>query len=103
MKILVIGLGSIGQRHLNNLVSLGYNDLSVVTSKTSFEVKGTPVKVLPSLSEALNSGTFDAAVLCTPTAFHVPAILQLLQAKINRIYIEKPVSHNLEKIDEILQ
>jgi predicted dehydrogenase len=103
MRILVIGLGSIGQRHLNNLIGLGYNDLSVVTSKPSFEVNGLSIPSFTSVEQALDNQAFDAAVLCSPTAFHMPAILELLQAKIKRIYIEKPVSHNLEQVDEVLK
>ena len=33
MKILIVGSGSIAKRHLNNLKSLGYNDIIVLKRK----------------------------------------------------------------------
>lgn len=33
MKILIVGFGSIGKRHFNNLVALGYRDFQVLTSQ----------------------------------------------------------------------
>jgi len=33
MKILICGLGSIGLRHLNNLVKLGYKDIIIFSSR----------------------------------------------------------------------
>ena len=103
MNILVVGLGSIGMRHLNNIISLGYSKISVVTSKRSFLHDSCLVKSYCSLSEAVAKNSFDAVLVCTPTAYHVPAIIELLCANIGRIYVEKPISHNLDRIKEVLE
>ena len=103
MNILVIGLGSIGKRHLNNIISLGYNNISVVTSNRKFAHKNPLIKLYPSLIEAVTKTRFDAAVVCTPTSYHIPAIVELLHAKVRKIYVEKPISHNLEGIREVLE
>ena len=101
MKILLIGFGSIGKRHLVNLVHLGYRDIDVVTSKISLPEPFNQHTVYKSLENALANVAYETAIICTPTSYHTPAILQLLKANIYRIYIEKPISHSLNGIDEV--
>ena len=40
-------------------------------------------------------------LVCTPTSFHLTSLKALLEAKVPNIYIEKPVSHSFEGIDEL--
>lgn len=102
MKIVLIGLGSIGLRHLRNLIHLGYQQVSVISRSGILPEEFSTLPVYSSLSDALSSSTYDAAIVCTPTSFHIASVTLLLQAKIPNIYIEKPVSHNLERIDDLL-
>ena len=60
------------------------------------------LQVYTSLQQALSEQNFDAAIVCTPTAMHTEAARQLLLAKIPNIYIEKPVSHSLNGMSELL-
>ena len=99
MTILLIGFGSIGKRHLGNLFHLGFNDIAVVTRNASLPEPYEDLKLYTSLQNALANSTYDTAVLCTPTAQHASSILQLLQAKVYRIYIEKPISHSLDDLE----
>lgn len=101
MKILLIGFGSIGKRHLGNLFHLGFNNVDVVTRNALLPEPYKELKLYNSLQDALANSTYDTAILCTPTAQHTPAILQLLQAQVYRIYIEKPISHSLDDIDVV--
>ena len=102
MKILLIGPGSIGRRHLQNIVQAGYSQVSVV-SRSGLPVPGFhSLIVFSTIGQALEASFYDAAVICTPTAFHSQAIIELLQAKIPNIYIEKPVSHILEGAEGII-
>jgi predicted dehydrogenase len=100
-NILVIGLGSIGRRHLNNLISLGAEDISVVTSK---EIKDDypNVKVYRSLNEALSKGHPKWVWICTPTAFHEESLIPLLKNNIANIYLEKPVSHSDDNLENLI-
>lgn len=102
MKIVLIGLGSIGLRHLRNLIYLGYEQVSVVSRSGILPEEFSTLPAYSSLPDALSSSTFDAAIVCTPTSFHVASVSILLEAKIPNIYIEKPVSHNLEQVDDLL-
>ena len=101
MNILVVALGSIGQRHLKNILSLGYKNISVVTRKDISSIYPM-VEIYKSLEDALNTKTFDTAIICSPTSFHLNALIPLLQKKTKNIYLEKPVSHNLKDIDKVL-
>jgi predicted dehydrogenase len=102
LKILLVGLGSIGQRHLRNLLHLGYSDVSVVTRSGVLPAEFSFLTAHVTIQDALQSDTFDAAIVCTPTATHLQSLLPLLKASVRNIYIEKPVSHTLEQLDELV-
>lgn len=116
MKILVVGLGGIGQRHLRNLRTL----LGPEAELSAFRVRGLNhaltdkldiepgvevaakygVHVFQTLEDALAAGP-DAAFVCNPTSLHVPVALRLAQAGCH-LFIEKPLSHSLEGVEELL-
>lgn len=102
MKIVLIGLGSIGRRHLRNLLHLGYRQLSVVSRSGVLPEEFSFLKAYSTLQDALSSSSFDAAIVCTPTSFHFSSVKVLLEAQIPNIYIEKPVSHSLDGMDDLL-
>ncbi len=102
MKIILIGLGSIGQRHLKNLLHLGFSSISVVSRSGILPDAFSSLQVYTSLQQALSEQNFDTAIVCTPTAMHTEAMRQLLLAKIPNIYLEKPVSHSLNGMSEVL-
>ena len=104
MNILLIGLGSIGQRHLRNILLSGYDSVSVVSRSGILPPKFTHLAVFTSVNDALaGNNSFEAAIICTPTAFHTSALKVLLKAKIPNIYIEKPVSHSLAGLAELVE
>ncbi len=102
MKILLIGLGSIGLRHLRNLLTLAYSGVSVVSRSGRLPEEFSSLPVYSSLPAALSSATFDAAIVCTPTSFHFHSVKALLEAQVPNIYIEKPVSNSLNGMDVLL-
>ncbi len=102
MKILIVGLGSIGTRHLRNILHLGYTDVSVVSRSGILPIEFSSLSVHSTLTEALSSSHFDAAFICTPTAYHYADVKKVLAAKIPSVYIEKPVSHSLAAVDDLL-
>jgi len=98
MKILIAGLGSIGRRHLKNLVHLGVSDIVLYrTLKSSLpdeEIGNFPVEM--DLKKAFSSHP-DAVIISNPTAMHMP--IAELAAKANcHIFIEKPISHTIESL-----
>lgn len=100
-KIIVIGAGSAGRRHIENLLSLGA-DVSVFRyrSELSDELMSRyGIKAFKSLDEAIDSG-FDSVVIANRTDLHIPVALAAARRGLH-LYIEKPLSNNLIGVDEL--
>ena len=102
MKFLIAGLGSIGRRHLRNLIALGERDISLFRTHQSTlpedDLKGFPVEV--NLASALAKGP-RAVIVSNPTALHLDVAIPSAQAGCH-IFLEKPVSHSLERVHELV-
>lgn len=101
MNILLIGLGSIGQRHLRNILDLGYNDVTIVKRSGVLPVAVEQLKVFTTIDEAVAKTNYDAAIICTPTAQHISDLKKILAANIPSIYLEKPISHSYNEIEKV--
>ena len=99
-KILVIGLGSIGTRHFKNLKALGFQDIVLVSSKLSKPKEWEGHEVFLKLEQALQAHLYTHAFVCSPTASHVSQLEELVQAGVSKIYLEKPISHNLDDLEQ---
>ena len=104
MKILVIGAGSIGRRHIQNLNLLGYNTIDVVDvdkARLAYVKKNYTVEdTFCDIKDV--SAAYDAAFILTPPVYHVEIALH--QAKKGAdLFIEKPLSHNTDKVDELIR
>lgn len=101
MKFLIAGFGSIGRRHLRNLRALGENDILLYRTHHSTlpddEIAGLPVET--SLAAALAHKP-DAVIIANPTALHLDVAIPAAEAGCH-ILMEKPVSHSLERIDQL--
>lgn len=108
MKILVVGCGSIGKRHIRNLITIGVEPANIYCVETRDdridEVKNYGIKnVYKNLELALNEvENFDASVICSPTSLHIEQCNLLSSKKIN-LMIEKPLSSNLDGIEILKQ
>lgn len=102
MKILVIGYGSIGKRHISNLKNLGVdNILAQDADKQRYaEVrKKFGLKVYEKLSDCFQTH-IDVAVIAVPNSLHVPVAIECAKHKCH-LFIEKPLSHNLDDLEEL--
>lgn len=100
MKILVIGIGSTGERHISNLMSLGYNNIILLRRKK--KPMRTIKNIFPTyfnLENALNERP-DIAFICNPTNEHVNTAIKCAQKNCH-IFIEKPISNNLTGSKEL--
>jgi predicted dehydrogenase len=101
-KVLVCGAGSIGKRHIENLLKL---DVQVSVWRTQIEL-------LKNLSDEYNIETFedinlaiensDAVIVATATDQHVKIAIKVLKAG-KALFIEKPISNNWESIDKLIE
>ncbi len=102
-KFLVIGCGSIGKRHIGNLIALNEKDIVAFDIKPERcqEVKSLfGVEVWDNLADAWNANP-DVAVITTPTNMHVPLAIMAADHGCH-MFIEKPLSHSLESIADLL-
>jgi len=83
------------------MLELGYEDVTVVSRNGILPEPFQKLSVFTTVDNALLSQSFDAAIICTPTAQHDEPLLALLEKKVPNIYIEKPVSHQFKKMEEI--
>ena len=101
MKFMIAGLGSIGRRHLRNLIALGEKDILLYRSGKSTlpddELEGyvTETNIDASLAHEP-----DAVIVSNPTALHLDVAIPAVEAGCH-LLLEKPISHNLERIDEL--
>lgn len=101
MEFLVIGCGSIGQRHIRNLKLLGHNVSGVDSESVRADqvAKKYNIDIFYDLRSALKK-RFDGVLICTPTRFHVPFALQIA-SKGMHLFIEKPLSDRIERTEEL--
>lgn len=104
MDALVLGGGSIGKRHLRNILGSGRSAGVVETRqdrRDEIAAKHPDARIFASLDDALKATKFRTAFVCLPTAYHVPPALRLAREG-THVFMEKPVSHTLEGIPELL-
>ncbi len=106
MRIAVIGAGSIGQRHLRNLLALGHDVVAVLDPDGARrdEVRRiAPAGCLVTADErAIFDGDAVAAVVCSPTHRHLDQALAAVRRGWH-VFVEKPLSHTLEGIEALVE
>jgi len=113
MKILIVGLGSIGQRHLRNIIKLDktieiyayrrYLKTPVLDNKNNILKKNFKEKYNIKYLDGLNNlkkFKIKAALICTPSSFHIKEAITLVNQGIS-VFIEKPLSSNLKGIKKL--
>ena len=101
--MLVIGTGSIGERHTRCFLSTGRCTVSVceINDELRGEIAGRyPLAAaFADLDSALQQPP-DVAVICTPAQLHVAMAVKLLEAGV-AVLCEKPLSTSLENTDRL--
>lgn len=102
-RVLVIGVGSIGERHLRCFLHTGRVDAEFVevnpTLRETIAGRYPAAKPHATLEAALASKP-DIAVICTPAQLHIPIARQLAELGVH-LLIEKPLSTTLDGIAEL--
>ena len=102
-KILVIGCGSIGERHLRCFQMTGRAEVVACdTNPNLLQKMQQEYRALTfnNLKEALASQKFDGAVICTPAHTHIAIARTTIQHG-SAVLIEKPLSIGLDGIEEL--
>jgi predicted dehydrogenase len=101
--LVVFGAGSIGERHIHVLQSLGYTNLYVYRQRNlpMRDIDASSVKIFTNIDD-IDSIKPVAAIIATPTALHLQQTLLCVNKGIH-VLVEKPLSDNLQKLDELKQ
>ena len=101
LKILVVGYGSIGKRHIRNLTKIKHIEILVCTKNKEADIlKKNGIKIFKYITESLKEKP-DVGIICNETSLHVKTAIKL--AKYNcHLFIEKPLSNSLKDTDILL-
>ncbi|HIF00659.1 MAG TPA: Gfo/Idh/MocA family oxidoreductase [Planctomycetes bacterium] len=103
-QILIIGGGSIGERHVRCFQKTGRADVVLCETNDDLRQRIGDLYGLSnsfaSLDDALTE-RFDGAVICTPAQLHVPMAQQLVERRIATL-IEKPLSISVDGVGDLL-
>lgn len=105
MRFLVIGCGSIGERHIKNLKSLDVAEIYACEQdkekleciKDKYEIEG-----FLDYEAAFSNEAIDAVLVCTSTSAHIPPALAAIHQGCH-VFVEKPISHTLEGVDNLIE
>lgn len=107
LRIGVIGAGRIGKLHANNLKNSVPNAEVAAISDINFEAAKElanslgVTKVYEDYKKILEDKDIDAVFICASTDMHSPISIEAAKAG-KHIFCEKPIDHDLTKIDEVL-
>jgi len=103
---LIIGTGSIGQRHIKNLKTLGVKKIAALRSRKGHYQKlpkGIEIEEFDCLEELDKKfKKVDIAIIANPSSLHIDAVEKVLD-KVKGIFIEKPISNSLLGIDTMIK
>ena len=103
-SVLVVGAGSIGRRHINNLLTLGAQ-VAVYPYRGSARSGAEAVPERATVVDDLNAALarpFDAAVIANRTDLHLPVALAAAHYGRN-LFVEKPLSDSLAGVTELIE
>jgi len=102
-RFFVIGCGSIGKRHISNLQQLGVGNI------LAFDPRGDRLDEVQeqfgiAVTQDIEKGISDnvqVTFICSPTHLHLEHALLAAEAG-SHMFIEKPLSHTLDGIEQLL-
>ena len=116
MRVLIVGLGGIGQRHVRNLRALLGSEVEIMayrvrglthalTDRLKIEPRSNVeekfnIRAYGDLDQALAQDP-DAVFICNPSSLHIPIALSAAQTGCH-LFIEKPLSHNYNGVEELI-
>ena len=99
-KVLIVGYGSIGNRHLENFLRFKDIQLTVYTKRNDIQLlKKKGIKVSDSLNECLKENP-DIGIIANETSLHVPTAIKLAKAGLD-LFLEKPLSNSLKDVEKL--
>ncbi len=102
-RILILGVGSIGERHVRCFRTTDRVEVTIcetMNDRREDVARRYDVQAFPTVEAAIDSSSFDAAVIASPAPFHIPLAQQLADQGMD-LLIEKPLSLSMDGVEEL--
>ncbi|NQV76926.1 MAG: Gfo/Idh/MocA family oxidoreductase, partial [Lutibacter sp.] len=103
-KILIVGYGSIGKRHVNNLLKESNFEIIICTKQKNLKFKNKRVTAYNSLEQCLGKKP-SIGFVTNETSLHVQTAIKLAKNNLD-LFLEKPLSNskkNIVKLEKIVK
>ena len=104
MKALIIGSGSIGERHANNLLSMGF-EVDVLSRNKSKKFRSEVLEISNKArkieSEDIDE-LYEIAVLATPSSIREQALANKKIGTIKNLYVEVPAAVSSKELKAVI-
>lgn len=97
--IAVVGLGSIGKRHVTNLLEMGHQDIFGIDPNVKYCTEDR-IPVLKQLDD-IEACAFTHAIICTPPRLHLSTATRFLRRGIP-VLVEKPLGTTVSEANLLL-
>ena len=101
--ILIVGVGSIGQRHVENFLKVDGVRCSIAEMDETMRQRATdqfPIEQVYDDFRDADLPAFDGVVICTPTNTHVRLATEVVSAG-THVLCEKPLDTSFDGVDEL--
>jgi predicted dehydrogenase len=99
-KILIVGYGSIGKRHVNNLLSIPNTEIIIYPKQKNLKFLNKKIKIYNKLNESLKEKP-DIAFVTNETSKHIPIAIKLAKKKMD-LFLEKPLSNSMINVKTLV-
>lgn len=103
-RVIIVGAGSIGERHLRCFLSTGRADAALVEPRSEARqgvaARYPAAAAFETLDAAVESFGPTAAVIATPAPLHVPQATKLAERGVH-LLIEKPLSLSIDGVSDL--
>ena len=99
-KILIIGYGSIGKRHVKNILDETSYEIIILTKrKDKIQIDSNRVKIFHNLNDCLSEKP-HIGFITNETAYHIEIATKLAKSGLD-LFLEKPLSNSMEGIKSL--
>jgi len=98
-KVLIIGYGSIGKRHVSNLLKETNFQIIIYTKQKNLKIKNKRVRIFNNLTKCLDEEPF-VGFITNETSLHVSSAITLAKNDIH-LFLEKPLSNSIKNISNL--
>ena len=98
-RILIVGYGAIGKRHVKNLLKNTNSHIIILTKRKDLDFKTKRVIVTNSLRDSISQNP-NIGFICNETSYHIPIAIKLAKAGLD-LFIEKPLSDSMKGVNTL--